>query len=555
MHHHTKLIATAALFASLGMFTPAMAAPFVPGVTPLSTYPTCEIPRAVVGAKTYYIDPVKGSPSGDGSAARPWQSLATVINSKVATSVYKTPYLTGETLTHNAAVVPLNPTAPVKAGDTILLMSGDYGNVAFKGVNTDFITVKAAPGQTPKLGLVSFAGSGKWILQGVKVQKEATGFSPLIAITMHGFTGAVSNIIIDGNTVSARDDVSGWSQADWQAKRAWFGINTDAGAGVKHVNCVAITNNKIINVKHGAGISSSKVLFAGNTIDTFGGDGIDIGGNDLLVTKNLITNPVNIGDGDHPDCIQGQLGRTQNYTNVVIDRNMCQRISNPNLKFPGALQGISAFDSDWNNLTLTNNIVITDTFHGMTWASIHGGLIANNTIINDGLTSNTRTWLSAGGKTHKGKPSNDVIVRNNLVKELLVTPDPVAKISADRNITPRFVYVQNGRTVYQTAPGTYFDNTVVSFADFDRQFKQFTPASLTYDVSLLGTSPAVNKGNTTLAPATDFIGASRVGGVDVGAMELQTAAPGAVPPPPSKKDIPRPSGGKPKDYSGKTQLQ
>ena len=52
----------------------------------------------------------------------------------------------------------MNKTAPqagpVEPGDKILLMSGNYGNVTIGGLSPeisdyDFVTVAAAPGQTP----------------------------------------------------------------------------------------------------------------------------------------------------------------------------------------------------------------------------------------------------------------------------------------------------------------------------------------------------------------------------------------------------------------------
>ena len=108
----------------------------------------------------------------------------------------------------------------------------------------------------------------------------------------------------------------------------------------------------------------------------------------------------------------------------------------PNLKFATYLQGIDAFDSDWTNLTVVNNVVVTSACWGIGYASVHGGKIVNNTVLADGLLplpGNCKPLLSIGEATHEGLPSNDVIVRNNIANGINVynvNPD----ITLDHNI-------------------------------------------------------------------------------------------------------------------------
>ncbi len=73
------------------------------------------------------------------------------------------------------------------------------------------------------------------------------------------------------------------------------------------------------------------------------------------------------------------------FTNVVIDSNRVIRQTDPNLPFPTGLQGIDAFDGDWTNLAVTNNVVVTSSCWGIAYASVHGGKIINNTVLADGL--------------------------------------------------------------------------------------------------------------------------------------------------------------------------
>ena len=97
----------------------------------------------VAPAATWYVDPVHGSPSGDGSAANPWPSLQWVVDNNRIESMKPAayPYAEGEPL------VVRNAGAPVRPGDTILLRSGDHGDVWIIGYfNTDWITLKADEG-------------------------------------------------------------------------------------------------------------------------------------------------------------------------------------------------------------------------------------------------------------------------------------------------------------------------------------------------------------------------------------------------------------------------
>ena len=103
-------------------------------------------------------------------------------------------------------------------------------------------------------------------------------------------------------------------------------------AKMQHLpTALAFTSNKIYNTRWGMGIASSNTLFDGNEIDNFGDDGLDIAGNNLLITKNRITNNNDIGDYNHEDGIQGQIGRGTAWSNITIDSNSIIRQTNPKL--------------------------------------------------------------------------------------------------------------------------------------------------------------------------------------------------------------------------------
>ena len=81
---------------------------------------------------TFYCDPKNGSPQGDGSAARPWRTLEEVVQARRIRLV-------------DAAGACRNPDAPVKAGDSVLLLSGWHGALRIAaGYNAVPVTIAAA---------------------------------------------------------------------------------------------------------------------------------------------------------------------------------------------------------------------------------------------------------------------------------------------------------------------------------------------------------------------------------------------------------------------------
>src|SRR3984957_14092402 len=93
-------------------------------------------------------------------------------------------------------------------------------------------------------------------------------------------------------------------------------------------------------------------------------------------SSNTLHDNLDIGDGNHEDAMQGQNGPLppgaafNAFSNILIDSNLIARQTDPQLAFPTYLQGIDAFDEDWTNVTVTNNVVITSACSGITFASI-----------------------------------------------------------------------------------------------------------------------------------------------------------------------------------------
>ena len=506
-----------------------------------NVYTGCTVPPSTF-RHVWYFDPVHGrtqAAGGNGSQAAPWNNLEALI--KVETG-YSYPLLTTAPYRQvpvpgQPAVVKTGPQAgPVAPGDEILLMSGNYGDVSIGGFspetsNSDFVTIQAAPGQTPLLTSLFIGETNKWVFNGLKVQslQSAAGSGgALVGIKDGGATLPTSDIVLENMTISSQDNAESWTQAQWvaNARSGFSALSTPPGTNTK---CISLTGSHISNVTYGASLAASQLVFSNNQIDHFGDDGIDFAASNLAITKNDIHDNLDIGDGIHEDAMQGQIGTlapgaTVNYfRNILIDSNLVIRQSDPELSFPAGLQGIDAFDSDWTNVTVTNNVVITSACWGIAFSSIHNGLIANNTVVADGLPSpGCAPAVSVDDKTHEGASSSNTAVRNNLTSRLTVY-NLDSGVEADHNVvmagvSPEIIwYDAKGAAQYLGQSGTYANGNIIDSTGSEGEFTNFNPATLNYNVLLKSSGQAISAGTATGAPAFDIIGVPRSAPYAVGA--------------------------------------
>ncbi|HEY5205152.1 MAG TPA: right-handed parallel beta-helix repeat-containing protein [Roseiarcus sp.] len=508
------------------------------GVRAAEVYAGCAQPGAT--AKVWYVDPVNGkSPAagGDGSQAAPWNSLSGVISFRLPTG-YTRPLLSSVPYFHvvdgkRVYVADQLGNPPVHPGDTIKLMSGNYGDIVIgdylqKVVNPSFVTVEAAPGQAPEFLTLYIRSTNKWVFKGIKVQSLfGTNKSKLalVTVTDQGAALPTSDIILENMQVNSADSTDGWTQPEWLARARVVGISakgTDHGA---NTTCVSVTKSHISKVIFGAEVMANNMLFSGNEIDRFGDDGIDYVASNILIAKNYVHDDLVLGNGAHMDGMQGYPGGA---SNVVIDSNRVIRQTDPNLPFPTYLQGIDAFDGDWTNLTVTNNVVVTSACWGIFFSSVHGGKIINNTVVADGLVpqpGNCKPLVVVGDKTHQGSPSSDAIIRNNIANGLnIYNLDP--NMTMDHNICLgingrcQIVTYVNGKLDWATIkPGMHGEHNIIDGRGASGMFVNFDPGKLVYDLRLRPGAPAIGAGNPEGAPSVDITGAPRAGRTDIGAYQ------------------------------------
>jgi hypothetical protein len=371
-----------------------------------------------------------------------------VIATKISTQRYVAPYWNSDnTIANGGRTTPVNTSGPVQAGDTILLMSGNYGDISISSVNTDFITVKAAPGQFPVLTSLTVTSSAKWVFSGLKIQHlnnrslTFVGNDPtagnLVTLSSNGVggkgggaVGPVTDIVFTGNLLSSADDTSSWTLNQWkQGTSNAININglplpTTPGGG-SGGKCIAITHNDISDVNYGIQIGTSDTLVDSNRINHFDSDAIRIQSDNTTVTRNVITNASSFDGVAFTAVTMFSTSPDGNTAyerqNLVFDSNIVIDQTDPNLKYPApVLGGMTMFTNDWDNVNFTNNIFIVSAKHDVTFFSVHGGICSNNTVLDDGSPGagagpglQGLEFRPTGHDRLKGRPSDGVLIMTN----------------------------------------------------------------------------------------------------------------------------------------------
>jgi hypothetical protein len=353
-------------------------------------------------AAEVHVDPVNGAPDGDGSAARPWAELQQVIDRNRA-----------------------------KAGDTIVLHSGDYGELQIVSKNNATpITIAAVDGNEPRFTHVHVQMSSQWVLRGLHVAPDPDAAERprnLINIVPYG-RGSVSDITIEHCALKSADDTSKWSKDDWN-RRAVSGINA---GGTR----ITIRHNQLTNINFGISVTASHALVEHNTIENFSGDGLRGLGDHSTFQYNTVKNCYDVNK-NHDDGFQswsrgddGKVG-TGVVKGIKLIGNTFVNYTDPDQPHRGTLQGIGCFDGFFEDWVVANNVVVTDHWHGITLLGARNCVIVHNTVIDQNDRRPGPPWVMIG--RHKdGRASTGCIVRNNLTTAVRI--DRGQDVAADHNL-------------------------------------------------------------------------------------------------------------------------
>jgi hypothetical protein len=421
-------------------------------------FPICTAPGASTG-RTLTVDPSSRSPG----------SLSTI----------------------DAAMKTARP------GDVISLASGDYGELKITGANQGgFVTVAAAPGQTPKFTRISVKGS-HWRLTG-------------LTVTGHYSQGALvniadsDNIIFEKNTVASKIGTMSWGP-ELIAKNNPEPLSS--GVFANQSFCISVTGNRISNVFNAlmtGGDQTNKrgqyLLINDNIIDNFAGDGIDHQASHIRIEANHITNGHDICNNlcIHNDGIQGWAWNNRTditNTDVVINNNEITVQTDPKLVLPAdAFQGITIFNGEWDGVQITNNAIVATAWHGITVFRARNVSIINNTVAPGNPKRNV--WITySPPKDLPPGTSNHSIVRNNAAREVGIYKHESfgRNIEVDHNLD------------------------IKSAEGFSDVFEKFDLENFSFDLHPSRRSDVKGEGSSESAPAADIEGNPRRGPIDIGA--------------------------------------
>ena len=400
-------------------FTPAdLATEFTldPATGNLTTTASQAVPNAPTNI--WYVDPTIGKPTNDGvSPFTPWD-LPTALGQAWAAN--------------GGAKGMSNPV--VKPGDTFLLASGNYGDLLLQGEygskigwfpNTagNYFTLQAAPGATPVFTSIRLMSASNFVFRGLTVQQVASALPTNNYGALFVVQGDSTNLIIDRCSFSSASFATAatWSATDWQAK-ASNGFSQGRADTVFGPQFITLTNNSFQVV--GTAIATQNgqgVLIKNNFINYFCYDGIDYAVDSLVIQGNTLLNRVDAStiSWTHPDFMQGQPSGSPLYSNILIDRNICVRQTDPHLPLMTAdvlsrttCNGIGTFDGAWSNVAITNNIVVTQSQYAIEFSGVAGLLIQNNVTIPDGANVNSFVGIYLT-LSKNADASSSVIVEGN----------------------------------------------------------------------------------------------------------------------------------------------
>jgi hypothetical protein len=439
-----------------------------------------------LGADDFYVDPVNGSPSGDGSAGDPWRTIEEVIAAGlIETRDWESlPYEPGLDL------VPVHVGAPVGPGDRLLLRTGYHGEIFLRGAyNLLPIEIAAAAGHAPRVARVLVSAAGNWILRGLSISPShaVPPIDPgaIVDVEDHSWFGPSWDVTVEDCDIFSVDDAAAWTAQDWvDLPQSGVDVSSDR---------VTLLDNAVRNVRFGISVSGDDARILHNLVENFSADGLRGLGDRGLFEGNRIQNSLveDPPDPNHDDGFQswsvgpGGVG-TGAVHGVVLRGNVFLNHVNPAHPLRASMQAIGCFDGRFVDWVIENNVVVTDHWHGISLYGADNARIVNNTVIDLDAASPGPPWIMLND--HEGAPSTDSLVRNNIATDFAV------------------------------------DGTGITM-DHNLEIANPPPAGLfvapPFDLHLPAGSPALDAGVSTAAPLRDIEGVPRPQGAahDLGAHE------------------------------------
>jgi parallel beta-helix repeat protein len=379
------------------------------------------------------------------------------------------------------------------------LNTGYHGDVAIQAaLNTDYITIAAAPGQLPRVNHLLLSGAARWRIQGLIVSAafDTVGHSrDLLFINSEGWPGPSREITVENCSLYTVKDASAWTMAQW-------GNYAVTGARMHGRNSI-FRNNFVSNVDIGIRVAADSCLIEKNVFENFSGCGMRCAGasscnfiHNTVRGFHMVDNIFGIGFQGYSVGPTGTIGAGTSGNVSVIGNTIINTVT-AGQPFKGQMYGIACFSGWYSNWTVENNVVLSNTWYGMAFYGAQNCRIINNSV----CRLDTADCMVPGvivSDFAVGSKSTTTTVRNNLCGTLVNEGDSSCR--ADHNIAT-------------CAPDSFF-------VDYQHGNLRLKPGC-----------PAVDSGSADFAPATDIAGTVRpVGkGIDIGAYEYFDPTPTVQP--------------------------
>ena len=420
-------------------------------------------------AETFWVDPVHGKMSNNGSKQSPWSRLDSV-------------FLT------NKLAAPSKPNAPISSNDTIMLYSGFHGRVNIVGSDiSKNITILAAKNSYPQLSLINLKNCSGWYIKGLN-------FSPTFNNDINKnffiyFQTDTYRCTADSCFGFSIDNSSDWDSTAWNSK-AWDGIFL-RGIGDAAKRC------SLKNVNFGIQSTADSCIVEYNRVENFIGDGMRGLGDYSVFQYNYISGCIAV-NGNHDDGFQswslanGEVGKDTVHGVIIRGNKIIIYLNEKSPLTGGNLQGIGCFDGFYKDFLIENNVICSETWHGI---SLYGAInckIINNTVVSRNPADKTGPpWIAIN--PHKnGSLSHGNIIRNNITTSLQIKQ---SSGEVDHNIV-----LKNNLDEFNT----YF----VNYGNLD--------------FHLQSGCKAIDYGSSDSAPEIDIEGEKRAdGAIDAGAYQYK----------------------------------
>lgn len=269
--------------------------------------------------------------------------------------------------------------AAAQGGDTILLADGDYGNITLSQHFDTAVTIVADTPHGARFTGLHVAGAQNVTLDGLFLDDD---FEDGDSLWNTQFSVTDSTGITLRNSLFEGDDLdSPGAPGD--------GYPTGRGFWIGRSDDVLIENNEFRTFWKALNVGkSTDVVIRGNDFHDIRSDGLNIvEAENVLVENNHFHDfRTSMATGDHPDMIQvwttaGSVPRNLTFSGNHLDIGAGDTTHGIFIAHNPASRKAHGADIAFENITITDNVIVGRHVNGIVLGTTKGAVVANNTVL------------------------------------------------------------------------------------------------------------------------------------------------------------------------------